>query len=352
MRTTLLLMLAIALANSSIAQNINPYEQFGYQAKNEYVVTKKPEGILVINKDTSANHKNLVISLKTNEIFLFNNSDSVQVFSIDPKDLARFISVDPLTKKYPELTPYQFASNTPIQAIDLDGLEAFIVHGTTQTKTGVYFTNEAKEQFKRLAGNTTIDETFRWKAPITNDMPMRKVAAQELVQHVFDTRAKMIAEKRITEDEPISLIGYSHGGNVAIQAADMLYDKYKIKVNIIAVSTPAYNSWFGVDKDNFLFGNAEDPQGNKGINSMIHVIHQNDRVWQAAKADMYYSDDDGKTKDYTIQNSKKGVELNGPVNSHTDLPTHPNLGKVLSVVPAMPAAPKPTGLDQAIKAKQ
>lgn len=42
--------------------------------------------------------------------------------------LARFLSVDPLTKKYPELTPYQFASNTPIQAIDLDGLEAFMSH--------------------------------------------------------------------------------------------------------------------------------------------------------------------------------------------------------------------------------
>ena len=37
--------------------------------------------------------------------------------------IARFISVDPLTKKFPMLTPYQFASNTPIQAIDLDGLE-------------------------------------------------------------------------------------------------------------------------------------------------------------------------------------------------------------------------------------
>jgi hypothetical protein len=28
-----------------------------------------------------------------------------------------------LTRSYPELTPYQFASNTPIQSIDLDGLE-------------------------------------------------------------------------------------------------------------------------------------------------------------------------------------------------------------------------------------
>jgi RHS repeat-associated protein len=36
---------------------------------------------------------------------------------------ARFISVDPITAEYPELTPYQFAGNTPIEAVDLDGLE-------------------------------------------------------------------------------------------------------------------------------------------------------------------------------------------------------------------------------------
>ena len=37
--------------------------------------------------------------------------------------LGRFLSVDPLAKKYPELTPYQFASNRPLDGIDLDGLE-------------------------------------------------------------------------------------------------------------------------------------------------------------------------------------------------------------------------------------
>ncbi|MHA4810293.1 RHS repeat domain-containing protein [Flavitalea flava] len=40
----------------------------------------------------------------------------------DPR-IGKFLSVDPLTGKFPELTPYQYASNTPIQAIDLDGLE-------------------------------------------------------------------------------------------------------------------------------------------------------------------------------------------------------------------------------------
>jgi RHS repeat-associated protein len=42
----------------------------------------------------------------------------------DPR-VGKFLSVDPLTKKYPELTPYQFASNIPISGVDLDGLEFY-----------------------------------------------------------------------------------------------------------------------------------------------------------------------------------------------------------------------------------
>lgn len=38
------------------------------------------------------------------------------------------MSVDPLTAKYPWYTPYQFAGNKPIWAIDVDGLEEFIIH--------------------------------------------------------------------------------------------------------------------------------------------------------------------------------------------------------------------------------
>ena len=40
----------------------------------------------------------------------------------DPR-IGKFLSVDPLTGKYPWYTPYQFAGNKPIWAVDLDGLE-------------------------------------------------------------------------------------------------------------------------------------------------------------------------------------------------------------------------------------
>lgn len=50
------------------------------------------------------------------------NSINYKARIYDPR-LGKFLSVDPLTKDYPWYTPYQFAGNTPIQAVDLDGLE-------------------------------------------------------------------------------------------------------------------------------------------------------------------------------------------------------------------------------------
>ena len=54
----------------------------------------------------------------------------------DPR-AGKFLSVDPITRAYPELTPYQFASNRPIDGVDLDGKEYknksyYYVYVTTQ----------------------------------------------------------------------------------------------------------------------------------------------------------------------------------------------------------------------------
>ncbi|WP_367389136.1 RHS repeat domain-containing protein [Lewinella sp. LCG006] len=44
-------------------------------------------------------------------------------FRIYNPSIGKFLSVDPLAPSYPWYTPYQFAGNMPIQAIDIDGLE-------------------------------------------------------------------------------------------------------------------------------------------------------------------------------------------------------------------------------------
>ncbi|AYL93832.1 RHS repeat-associated core domain-containing protein [Mucilaginibacter celer] len=54
----------------------------------------------------------------------------------DPR-IGKFLSVDPLTSQYPYYTPYQFAGNTPIQAIDLDGKEEYHYTLNFSKKTGI-----------------------------------------------------------------------------------------------------------------------------------------------------------------------------------------------------------------------
>jgi len=57
-------------------------------------------------------------------------------FRIYNPSIAKFLSVDPLTASYPWYTPYQFAGNKPIFAIDLDGLEEQIaIDGTVLLDT-------------------------------------------------------------------------------------------------------------------------------------------------------------------------------------------------------------------------
>jgi RHS repeat-associated protein len=68
-----------------------------------------------------------------NEVKGEGNQQDYGMRIYDPR-LGRFLLTDPITGEYAELTPYQFASNTPIQAIDLDGLEAAMMvfpKGTT-----------------------------------------------------------------------------------------------------------------------------------------------------------------------------------------------------------------------------
>lgn len=49
--------------------------------------------------------------------------------------IGKFLSRDPLAKSYPFYTPYQFAGNTPIMAIDLDGREVKITIGDVPNGT-------------------------------------------------------------------------------------------------------------------------------------------------------------------------------------------------------------------------
>lgn len=94
-----------------------------------------------------------------NEVKGNGNQQDYGMRIYDPR-LGRFLSVDPITSKYPELTPYQFASNSPIWGVDWDGLELRIY---TETKgTGhTFITVKNKDDvivytYGRYAGGDAI----------------------------------------------------------------------------------------------------------------------------------------------------------------------------------------------------
>jgi RHS repeat-associated protein len=67
-------------------------------------------------------------------------------FRIYNPAISRFLSVDPLSSSYPWYTPYQFAGNMPIWAIDLDGLEeTIVIYEFAQMDDGVMQVVDARE---------------------------------------------------------------------------------------------------------------------------------------------------------------------------------------------------------------
>ena len=119
-KTSLLLLFGLVILRGSIFAQ-NPYESLGKVAPVLTLSEGKYEEFMT--NDTVVQIGSVLFNRLTNEVVALLDEDSLRIMEADM--MTRFLSVDPLGRKYPELTPYQFASNTPISGIDLDGLEFY-----------------------------------------------------------------------------------------------------------------------------------------------------------------------------------------------------------------------------------
>lgn len=110
------------------------------------------DSLVLINGDA--------INRKTGELVYSkeDNSNEIKQLQKQQDDKFRFLSVDPLTKGYPMLTPYQYAGNSPISGIDIDGLEYFYAAdgsliGKYGTSTEVYKVND---DYVKTASNLLV----------------------------------------------------------------------------------------------------------------------------------------------------------------------------------------------------
>jgi hypothetical protein len=119
---TILFGIFISTTNLVIAQKrSNPYKAIGKEM--EIIDISKGRYEETILKDSLERIGSVIINRYTRKIESLLDDDSLNQDLVKGSSQSRFLSVDPLTRDYAELTPYQFASNRPIDGIDLDGEE-------------------------------------------------------------------------------------------------------------------------------------------------------------------------------------------------------------------------------------
>jgi hypothetical protein len=204
----------------------------------------------------------------------------------DPR-VGRFFATDPLEKKYPHNSPFAFSENRIMDAIELEGLEAYMLHGTGEWEANTYFGPKLSNSLKNNSGGFT---SLAWSGSAwSGDNFMNKSSGGGRV-----SAGHRLAKDKIIPDiarnivngkyigKAILIGGQSHGGNVARVATNDVYsylqglvDTGKLDklpaINLLMVNTPIIN---GPDSDkSYRFSK----QAQKNIN-IIQVDSNRDLV--------------------------------------------------------------------------
>jgi hypothetical protein len=116
------------------AQSNNPYQSIGKKAK--VLTLSKGQYDEFFDQDSIQQIGTALVNIRQMKVVKLYANEVEAKKHLDNSISSRFLSVDPLTSTYPMLTPYQYASNRPIDGIDLDGKEWTKVE-TYDPKTGV-----------------------------------------------------------------------------------------------------------------------------------------------------------------------------------------------------------------------
>jgi RHS repeat-associated protein len=277
-------------------------------------------------------------------------------------DLARFFSPDPIIiyqRKYPELSSYQFASNRPIVAIDLDGLEAYDVNGNIITIHATYVV------FKNGSGSPSNIEQVIQLSKLNWRKLNKELLKKDYLLHIyfdengnvksvtngkekfkiqFDINIRVIDNpnseefKEIQKDETFAGV-YLFGNNVEFQN-----EIYKIDDSNDELANTKTNDKLGYHKEVILFKSA-DVLFNTEIHEVGHSLGLshlgvNPSFKQDSKFDGLFYLDALNLKNFT---SKKGSTYNSSgmmkyANSNGD--SAPSKTQTLNLLNANPGGKK------------
>ncbi len=123
-----LTIIAIVCSLTSIAQK--PFKEIGKDNEVKMVTLSNGQFMEFFNYDTLRQIGTVIFNTNTQKVqYFIPENDTIMAYLEKLNEnllTSRFMSIDPLARQFPFYTPYQFAGNSPIAAIDMDGMESFI----------------------------------------------------------------------------------------------------------------------------------------------------------------------------------------------------------------------------------
>lgn len=180
-----------------------------------------------------------------------------------------WLSVDPLAEKYPNISSYVYCADNPLKYKDPDGRVIIPVHGKWSNTGKWQNLKGIVNACFNLFGDNKLGKAFAWAGG--NYANMRTSAAKALINKVREQLAKN------GNSEPVTLVGHSHGGNVSIEAINMMVemDEFKdVKFNLLTINTPVRNDYQLSEKaikrvTHVNVYDPKDPVQSNGGNSLI-----------------------------------------------------------------------------------
>ena len=194
----------------------------------------------------------------------------------------------------------------------------FAIHGTTNEPAHVRDV-ASRIHHTLVANNPTgkdlLDTFFKWDAPLHNGNSHREIAANQLTTRAVESIVQGVKDGTLDPNKAlvVNLVGFSHGGNVALRAADDIVTALKehpltknmnLGMHITTLSAPAYTA--GAESP-VAASNGVERQGVTFAHT--HISVQNDGVIRFGVGNSNY--DSNTTSNITLP------ALNGnPIDNH------------------------------------
>ena len=130
MKTTIqtFLVFAAFAANTHIGIAQTPYDDFAPNSKKREMLKLPERAFKAYSNDTASKIKYIKLNKETYVLSYYDKNDSViETFALNATD-KKWMSVDPLAKKYPQYSPYNFVDGNPIRSIDIDGSDIIVLN--------------------------------------------------------------------------------------------------------------------------------------------------------------------------------------------------------------------------------